>query len=116
MVSRGKNRGGAPGDRQAAKEERVAMQEQARRARERAALWKRVTKYAVIILVIGGLAALLFIPRKGSYVAGGRGDLIDGVQTYRNPTGHTESFVAYPQTPPVGGEHHPTWLNCGIYD
>ena len=23
--------------------------------------------------------------------------------------------VNYPQTPPAGGDHNPTWLNCGIY-
>lgn len=103
------------GDRQAAKEERVALQEEARRTRKRAAVRKRLTKYLVLTLVVGVAAAWIFIPRKGSYAAGGSGDVIAGVQVYRNPTGHTESFVTYPQTPPVGGEHHPTWLNCGIY-
>lgn len=28
---------------------------------------------------------------------------------------HTTSTVKYAQTPPVGGDHDPTWLNCGIY-
>ncbi len=23
--------------------------------------------------------------------------------------------VNYPQVPPVGGDHYPIWLNCGIY-
>jgi hypothetical protein len=113
-VSRGRDRGTPTGDRQAAKEERAALQEQARRTRQRAALRKRLTKYAIITLAAGGVAAWLFIPRKGSYTPGGSGDFIGAVQTYRNPTGHTESPVTYPQTPPVGGEHHPTWLNCGI--
>jgi hypothetical protein len=114
-VSRDRNRGTSAGDRQAAKEQRVALQEAARRTRKRAALRKRLTKYAIITLAVVGMAAWIFIPRKGSYTAGGGGDFIGGVQTYRNPTGHTENFVSYPQTPPVGGEHHPTWLNCGIY-
>jgi hypothetical protein len=34
---------------------------------------------------------------------------------FQNPTGHTTGPVTYPQTPPAGGEHNPTWLNCGIY-
>lgn len=114
-MSSGRNRPTPAGDRQAAKEERAAAQEAARRTRKRAVLRKRLTKYAIITLAVGGLAALIFVPRKGSYTAGGSGDVIGGVQSYSNPTGHTESFVAYPQTPPVGGEHHPTWLNCGIY-
>ncbi|MER3387664.1 MAG: DUF3105 domain-containing protein [Microcella pacifica] len=28
---------------------------------------------------------------------------------------HVESAVDYEQTPPAGGPHNPTWLNCGIY-
>jgi hypothetical protein len=28
---------------------------------------------------------------------------------------HVDSNVTYPQTPPVGGAHNPTWQNCGIY-
>jgi hypothetical protein len=115
-VSRGKDRRTPTGDRQAAKAERAALQEEARRARQRKALRKRLTKYAILTLVAGGVVAWLFIPRKGSYTSGGSGDVIDGVQTYRNLPGHTESPVTYPQTPPAGGEHHPTWLNCGIYD
>jgi hypothetical protein len=114
-VSRGRKRGTGIGDRQAAKEERAALREEARRTRKSAALRRRLTRYAIIILVTGGIAAWLFIPRKGSYTSGGSGDVIEGVQRYQNPTGHTESPVTYPQTPPAGGQHHPTWLNCGTY-
>ena len=28
---------------------------------------------------------------------------------------HTSEDVTYEQTPPVGGDHHPTWQNCGFY-
>ena len=28
---------------------------------------------------------------------------------------HTTQPVTYEQTPPVGGDHNPTWLNCGVY-
>lgn len=28
---------------------------------------------------------------------------------------HTFEAVEYDMTPPVGGEHHPTWFNCGVY-
>jgi hypothetical protein len=29
---------------------------------------------------------------------------------------HVEGPVAYPLTPPVGGNHAPIWQNCGFYD
>ena len=29
---------------------------------------------------------------------------------------HTKNAVAYPQSPPVGGDHNPAWQNCGVYD
>lgn len=46
-----------------------------------------------------------------------RSAAIDGVQVYGSEErGHTTSPVTYDVTPPVGGPHNPTWLNCGIYD
>ncbi|MDF1606317.1 DUF3105 domain-containing protein [Nocardioides sp. YIM 152315] len=32
------------------------------------------------------------------------------------PVEHTRDDVDYPQRPAVGGEHDPTWLDCGVYD
>jgi len=31
------------------------------------------------------------------------------------PHEHVESPVKYSVSPPVGGDHNPTWMNCGIY-
>jgi hypothetical protein len=95
--------------------QRTAKQEEAVRSRKRAKLKKRLTRAAIVIVVVGGIAALLFVPRRGSYTSGGTGEFIEGVQIYQNPPGHTTAAVDYPQTPPAGGEHNPTWLNCGIY-
>jgi hypothetical protein len=118
-VSRGRNGKTPVGDRQAAKQERAAQraarQEESVRRRKRAVLRQRLTKAAIITLVVGGLAAWILVPRRGSYTAGGTGELVEGVQFFQNPTGHTTGPVTYPQTPPAGGAHHPTWLNCGIY-
>ncbi|MDR3079696.1 MAG: DUF3105 domain-containing protein, partial [Streptomyces sp.] len=38
----------------------------------------------------------------------------DGVRTWKGTLSrnHTERAVAYPMEPPVGGDHHPAWLNC----
>ena len=38
---------------------------------------------------------------------------IAGVQTFGDLSrGHTEDAVDYPQSPPVGGDHSPEWLDC----
>jgi hypothetical protein len=42
---------------------------------------------------------------------------LSGVQVYSNlGHAHTAAPVQYAQIPPVGGDHSPTLLNCGIYD
>jgi hypothetical protein len=44
---------------------------------------------------------------------------IEGVQTYGDLTReHTTDDVAYPQSPPVGGDHDPQWVDCTgtVYD
>lgn len=114
-MSRGRKGGAPTEDRQAAKQDRAARLEEAALKRKRAALQRRVVRSVIIAVVVGGAAVLMFMPRKGSYSAGGSGESIEGVRFFQNPTGHTTSPVLYPQTPPAGGEHHPTWLNCGIY-
>ena len=38
------------------------------------------------------------------------------VQTFPVQGGvHVQGSVAYPQVPPVGGDHNPVWQNCGYY-
>jgi hypothetical protein len=42
---------------------------------------------------------------------------IEGVEFFAVPGGqHVQTAVDYPQTPPVGGPHHPVWQDCGVYD
>lgn len=41
---------------------------------------------------------------------------IDGLKTYTGLSRtHVTTPVTYPQVPPVGGDHAPVWLNCGVY-
>jgi len=42
---------------------------------------------------------------------------IDGLETFENLESlHVQSVVDYEMTPPAGGPHNPSWLNCGIYE
>jgi Protein of unknown function (DUF3105) len=48
---------------------------------------------------------------------------LEGVQVYEEvgaepvlSRDHVSTPVTYEQTPPVGGDHHPTWWNCGVYE
>jgi hypothetical protein len=40
---------------------------------------------------------------------------LDAVKTFTVTRDHTTEPVTYEQSPPVGGNHNPTWLNCGVY-
>ena len=81
------------------------------------ALGRRLRTAGIAIAVIAVVvAAYMFLPRSASYSIGGDGQIIQGVQLYSNSTGHVSGSVNYPQTPPAGGQHNSTWLNCGLYN
>ena len=41
---------------------------------------------------------------------------IPGLQTFATPSRrHVLGPVSYAEVPPVGGDHHPVWQNCGFY-
>ena len=40
----------------------------------------------------------------------------EGVETFTVDPSHTNDPVVYPQTPPAGGPHNPTWETCAFYD
>jgi hypothetical protein len=61
------------------------------------------------VLVLGALIAVVVV---SSLPAGP----ITGLQTFTNVGTHVPTTVDYPQTPPAGGPHNATWLNCGIYN
>ena len=66
------------------------------------------------VVVVGLLVYAVFLVQ-GSVAASL--DNISGLQTYTGLTyQHTSAPVHYLQNPPVGGDHNPVWLNCGIYD
>lgn len=74
-----------------------------------------------VILISAGALLLVGIVAFATYQTvqqrTARTAAIEGVQTYPGEArGHTESAVKYDVEPPVGGQHNPNWLNCGIYD
>ncbi|MEO5852345.1 MAG: DUF3105 domain-containing protein [Nocardioides sp.] len=64
-----------------------------------------------LVVVVGALAVSSFAGR-----ANLDADLSEVVVVEKPTSRHTESEVTYDQTPPAGGDHDPTWLECGVYD
>jgi hypothetical protein len=88
-------------------------------ARKRNRLLGIVGAIVALVLVVGTVATVLVVNLTPTTVdeALTSGDYQERLQLYPDlPATHTESRVTYDQTPPVGGPHNPTWLNCGVYD
>ena len=120
MSRKSKQRVQPSGDRAATRAEeearRAAKAEESMRRKKRAAFWRtlRIVGIPIAVFVLVA-AAYAWLPRSANDSRGG-GPLIEGLQIYSNETGHVLGPVDYPQTPPAGGQHDPTWLNCGIYN
>ena len=66
---------------------------------------------AVTIAIVVGAVAFAVVNDKNNTPS------LSAVKSFTYDAGaHTESAVTYKENPPVGGEHHPVWLNCGVYD
>lgn len=97
------------GSDKSSREVRLAQlrQQQRRRARRRTLAW--LIAGVVLAVVIGGTSWAVLASRPPKVSLG-------AVKTYPvSQPGHVTTTVKYPQTPPVGGDHDPTWLNCGVY-
>jgi hypothetical protein len=73
---------------------------------------RRTTRRLVVLGIVGlaliAIAAITLSRRPPSPPS--------GVQSYEVASAqHVEGPVAYPQNPPVGGDHAPQWQNCGFY-
>jgi hypothetical protein len=101
-----------------ARKSRQATAEKAARLRaEQAARDRRrrigliATSFVVVLALAGGLTVFFVNANKPKSTVS-----LAGVQTFTGLSrNHVTTKVTYPQTPPVGGDHNPTWLNCGIY-
>lgn len=79
---------------------------------------RRVGTVAAIVAGVGIVALLITIvvtsstPREDPAAIAIEGlETFDGLESL-----HVTEAVEYEMTPPAGGPHNPTWLNCGIYD
>jgi hypothetical protein len=85
----------------------VSRRQEKKGAQSRRRLWGWVAA-GIIVLVLAGYGVAMVQAAQAT---------IPGVQTYTGLSfEHTTAPVKYAQNPPVGGDHNPVWLNCGIYD
>ena len=97
----------------AKKLEKFRLQQKRSARNRKIGIWASIAAAVAVVGVV--IAFVVGAPRSPNYSAGGEGTAIKGVETFTNPASHVETPVAYPQTPPAGGEHNPAWLNCGVY-
>lgn len=102
--------------RAAKREEKLAKARLLQKQRKRNRLIAAISIPVAVFVVIGAIVLSVVVnPKPPSYTAGSSGAVIEGVETFSNVATHVETPVAYTETPPAGGNHSPTWLNCGIY-
>lgn len=98
---------------------RAKKLEQYQKQQKRMARNRRIAIFssiaAVLAIVALVITSVVLTPQRAQYSVGGEGAEIEGVETFENVSSHVETPVTYAQTPPAGGEHSATWLNCGIY-
>ena len=68
---------------------------------------------AVLLAGVGLVGCSSSSPAADAPQPSGSSGGIAGVKTYTDLTrNHTTADVTYPQTPPVGGDHDPDWIDC----
>ena len=95
----------------------AAVQAKQKREERRRKFWIYGTGSVVILaLVVTVVSVFVVAQQNKSQISAAADKPIDGVQSFDGLSrNHTSSEVAYPQNPPVGGDHAPQLVNCGIY-
>lgn len=105
-----KARGNVAKDVKRGKSERARTMREAREAADRRGRMWNYAIGALVVIVVAGLVVLALSRERSEDV-----DIV-GLQTYSDLSNtHTEGPVEYEHTPPAGGLHSSTLLNCGIY-
>ena len=92
---------------------RAALDElkKAQQAKERRSRLAFIAGISAVILVIAGVIGVTVWRDVSTRPT------LDAVKSFDDVTAdHVTTPVSYEQTPPVGGDHNPVWLNCGVYD
>ncbi len=104
--------------RREAREKKVAQLRKEDKSRQRRS--STFVTMGLVIAVVLAIAGVWWAVAAGSDGGGTTSASdIEGVKTYDNLSRtHTTDPVSYPETPPVGGDHNPQWLDCTgtIYD
>ena len=91
--------------------DRVSQMRKEQQKKDRRRLFAIWGAAAVTIAIVVGAVAFAVINDKANTPS------LSAVKTVKYEAGaHTESAVTYKESPPVGGEHDPVWLNCGVYE
>ena len=95
----------------------AAVQAKQKREERRRKFWIYGTGSVVILaLVVTVVSVFVVAQQDKSRISAAADKPIDGVQSFDGLSrNHTSSEVAYPQSPPVGGDHAAQLVNCGIY-
>ncbi len=103
--------------RQERREQLAALQTAQRNAeRRRTRIIIGVAVAVAVALVVPTAIVVINAERRSQAVEAAADAPIDGAQEFADlDATHTSEDVTYEQTPPVGGDHHPTWQNCGFY-
>lgn len=105
----------------------IKQQREKRRAEKVAALKakqakeKRNQRLGIAGAIVGGAAVIAILV--GIVVTSATPPVdpdtieVEGLETFDALEAiHVETAVEYEMSPPAGGPHNPTWLNCGIYE
>lgn len=112
---RGKKAQGAAANDRQARLAQIQKQAKSSQRRSMSAVWLGL---GLVLALIAGLVAWAVIDQAQNRPGMGAVVTFDELDDPADDLGrnHVESAVDYQQSPPAGGDHHPAWLNCGIYE
>jgi hypothetical protein len=89
----------------------AVKRDQAKNQRDRR-IWLLLIGAAALVVT----SIVVFTVKSERNKSSAKNATVAGVQIFTGlSTKHVTGPVKYLQTPPVGGEHSPVWLNCGVY-